>query len=314
MRSQLKTPVTIFFYRRPEHLKKVIEKVRMVRPTTLYGVSDGAKSHDPEIQKGVERSREVFRNAIDWSCHWELLERPTNLGSYLSVSSGLDWVFEKVGETIILEDDTVPDITFFQFVAELLEKYRDDGSIGAICANNYDDPKNWTGRHSYRLSRYHHSWGWGTWRRAWDVFDRKEKLLDSMDKGDWKKGLKIKRREWKYWEKCFRRTYAKKLDAWDYRWTLSLWANEMMCIIPKMNLVRNIGFDALGTHTVEKEFAGLSMHDTCSMEFPLIHPQELSSDRFLDDQVFRTHYQRLEGKRNLWQKLWARLSRGGVSR
>jgi hypothetical protein len=50
MSGQLKTPVSIFFYRRPEHLKKVMEKVRMVRPTTLFGISDGAKPHNPEIQ------------------------------------------------------------------------------------------------------------------------------------------------------------------------------------------------------------------------------------------------------------------------
>ena len=89
----------------------------------------------------------------------------------------MDWVFERVGETIVLEDDTVPDLTFFRFVEELLEKYRDDERVGAISGNNYDEPKDWPDEASYRFTRYHHSWGWGTWRRAWRAFDREERLL-----------------------------------------------------------------------------------------------------------------------------------------
>ena len=160
MSWQLQTPVSVFFYRRPDHLRQVMARVREARPTVLFAISDGPKPGQPEIAKGVEESRRVFREAIDWSCRWELLERETNLGSYLSVSRGLDWVFERVEETIVLEDDTVPDLTFFHFIAELLENYRKNPKVGAVCGNNYDDPRDWTGSASYRFTRYHHSWGW----------------------------------------------------------------------------------------------------------------------------------------------------------
>jgi len=307
MSWQLQTPVSVFFYRRPDHLRQVMATVRKAQPPVLCGVSDGPKPGNPDVQKGVEESRKVFREAIDWPCRWEVLERESNLGSYLSVSRGLDWVFERVGETIILEDDTVPDPTFFRFVAELLEKYRDDRSIGAVCGNNYDDPKDWPGKASYRLTRYHHSWGWGTWKRAWQVFDREEKLMEEvprLKKSNW---MKLSRKEWAYWERCFRRTYAKKLDAWDYRWTLSLWMHHMSCIIPRVNLVRNIGFGAQATHTVERDFAALEMHMIQPMLFPLDEPQQRSADPRLDGLVFRNHYEKLEGRRNLWQKLCDRV-------
>ena len=97
---------------------------------------------------------------------WEILERETNTGSYLSVSRGLDWVFERVEETIILEDDTVPDPSFFRFASELLEKYWDHLDIGSISGDNYDDPRDWPGPESYRFTRYHHAGGWATWARA----------------------------------------------------------------------------------------------------------------------------------------------------
>jgi len=305
----LQTPVSVFFYRRPDHLRQVMAKVREARPALLFGIADGPKTGSEEIRKGVEESRRVFREMIDWPCQWELLERPVNLGSYLSVSGGLDWVFERVGETIVLEDDTVPDLSFFRFTAELLEKYRGDPKVGAVCGNNYDDPKDWLGNASYRFTRYHHSWGWGTWKRAWQYFDREEKLLAEVPKLRKENWMKLSRAEWSYWDRCFRRTYAKKLDAWDYRWTLSLWVHGMSCIIPCGNLVRNIGFDSLGTHTLEKDFRHHPMHDPEPLAFPLIHPARLEPDPALDDRVFQRHYRVLEGRREWWEKLRDRLWR-----
>lgn len=307
MSWQLHAPVSVFFYRRPDHLQRVMAKIREIRPKVLFGVSDGPKPDNPEIQRGVAESRRVFREMVDWPCRWELLERPVNVGSYLSVSGGLDWVFERVEETIVLEDDTVPDLSFFRFTAELLEKYRDHPKVGAVCGNNYDDSKDWPDEASYRFTRYHHSWGWGTWKRAWRYFDREEKLLAEVLKLRKENWMKLSRPEWAYWERCFQRTYARKLDAWDYRWTLSLWVNYLVSIVPRVNLVQNIGFDAKATHTIEHTFAQLKMHEVRPMTFPIRTPHGESFEANLDDLVFRNHYRRLEGRRNLWQKLKDRL-------
>lgn len=307
MSGQLPTPVSVFFYRRPEHLRQVMTEIREARPAILFGVSDGPKPGDAGIQRGVEESRRVFRQAIDWPCRWELLEREANQGSYLSVSRGLDWVFERVGETIVLEDDTVPGSDFFRFTAGLLGQYRDHAEVGAICGNNYDHPADWPAPASYRFTRYHHSWGWGTWKRAWSHFDRGEQLLTEIPRIRKENWPGLSRREWRYWERCFRRTYAGQLDAWDYRWTLSLWAHRMKCIIPRVNLVRNIGFDSEATHTVEGDFASLAMHKIQPMSFPLVDPLSEKMERGLDDRVFRSHYEKLEGRRNLWEKLRDRI-------
>jgi len=39
-----------------------------------------------------------------------------NLGCKIRISSGLNWVFSKVDHAIILEDDCIPDPSFFSFV------------------------------------------------------------------------------------------------------------------------------------------------------------------------------------------------------
>jgi len=307
--AALQTPVSVFFYRRPDHLRQVMAKVREARPAILFGISDGSKPRKESIRRGVEESRKVFREMIDWPCQWELLERESNLGSYLSVSGGLDWVFDRVGETIVLEDDTVPDPSFFRFTAELLKKYREDSKVGAVCGNNYDDSRDWPGEASYRFTRYHHSWGWGTWKRAWQYFDREEKLLAEVPRIKKENWMKLSLREWAYWERCFQRTYARKLDAWDYRWTLSLWKQQMICIIPRVNLVKNIGFDAQATHTVERDFADLAMHITQEISFPLVELKRKKINTQMDELVFRNHYRKLEGRRNLWKKISDRIYR-----
>jgi hypothetical protein len=85
--------------------------------------------------------------------------------------------------------------------------------------------------------------------------------------------------------------------------------NHMTCIIPHVNLVRNIGFDQHATHTVEANFGALNMHAVSSLLFPLISPGEEDPNAMLDEKVFQKHYQVLEGRRNLCQKIRDRFRR-----
>jgi len=299
----MKAPVTVMFYRRPDHLRQVMATIREVRPELLFGVSDGPKEGNPEVFQGVLESRKVFRETIDWPCQWKLLERPTNLGVRRSVDQGLDWVFKQVEETIILEDDTVPDRAFFLFAAELLEKYRNVPKIGSINGSCHDDPADWLSADSYRFSRYHHSWGWATWRRAWQFYDRKQTLLERSKDRNWRKLQGLTQREWAYWDRNFSYAYGGRLDTWDYQWTLSLWDRQMATILPRTNLVRNIGFDSLGTNTTDSNWTQGVTQKVRPLSFPLRHPEGIEIDVTKDRNVFLRHYVKLEGRRNLWEKI-----------
>lgn len=85
----------------------------------------------------------------------------------------------------------------------------------------------------------------------------------------------------------------------------------MYFIVPRVNLVRNIGFNELATHTLERDFADLTMHRAHAMTFPLTPPTAMEPDARLNEGVFHSHYRRLEGRGNAWQKLWDRLGRWG---
>ena len=50
----------------------------------------------------------------------------------------------------------------------------------------------------------------------------------------------------------FKRTLSGEIDAWGYRWSFACLINDGLSIIPKINLVENIGFGEEATHTKKK--------------------------------------------------------------
>ncbi len=54
--------------------------------------------------------------------------------------SGLDWVFSQVESAIILEDDCLPQPSFFTFCEKMLARYSGDSRIGMVRGNNYTAP------------------------------------------------------------------------------------------------------------------------------------------------------------------------------
>src|SRR5207248_1893350 len=95
-----------------------------------------------------------------------------NLGCRKRVWSGLDWAFERTDRAIILEDDCLPDQSFFQFCEELLEKYADNPQVMHIGGTNFQqDNPTFSIAQSYYFSHIAQIWGWATWKRAWKKYD-----------------------------------------------------------------------------------------------------------------------------------------------
>ncbi|MGB3239254.1 MAG: glycosyltransferase family 2 protein, partial [Geitlerinemataceae cyanobacterium] len=116
---QLKTPVALLIFNRPDTTEKVFETIRQAKPPKLLVVADGPRSDRPgEAEKCAEARAIVDR--IDWECQVFQNYSDTNLGCRYRVASGLNWVFETVEEAIILEDDCLPHPSFFRFCEELL--------------------------------------------------------------------------------------------------------------------------------------------------------------------------------------------------
>jgi hypothetical protein len=275
----MKTAVAFLVFNRPELTERVFEVIRRMRPPKLLVVADGPRMTNPEDVERCSRVRSVFER-VDWQC--EVLKNfsNVNLGCGKRISSGLEWVFDSVEEAIIIEDDCLPHLTFFPYCESLLERYRANDRIGFIGGVNFSSGK---GKydHSYYFSRGHFIWGWASWRRAWKGYDFDMKTWPSLREGNWLAGLFSDKTVARYYTHNFNMTYEHFVDTWDYQWFFHNWTNERLEIMPKVNLVTNIGHDKRNaTHT--RFNSKISNVVTQPMEFPLLHPTKITINEGLD--------------------------------
>ncbi len=164
------TPVVLFVFNRPHTTRRVFEAIAQVRPARLLLVADGPRQDKAGEAEACQQVREIVSH-VDWPCDVSTNFAESNLGCQERVISGLDWVFSLVEEAIILEDDCLPDLSFFPFCQELLERYRGDSRIAYITGTNLVE-KYLNTDESYFFSQIGGIWGWATWRSEWQRYDR----------------------------------------------------------------------------------------------------------------------------------------------
>ncbi|WP_221056716.1 hypothetical protein [Methanoculleus chikugoensis] len=280
----LRTPVLFLVFNRLDTTKQVFEAIRRAKPPRLYVAADGPRAdHRGEGEK-VRAVRNYILSSIDWNCEVKTLFRDENLGCKRAVSSAIDWFFSHVEEGIILEDDCVPDQSFFPFCQELLERYRDDKRIMMISGDNFQFGQKCT-ENSYYFSRYPHIWGWASWERAWKLYDSEISTWPDFHKNGYLEDTLSEKRAVKYWESIFNSVYDGSINTWDYQWVFSCWIQGGLSITPNQNLISNIGFCQSSTHT--KEGSNFSNLPTGRIKFPLKHPKyiirNVAADEFTEN-------------------------------
>ena len=243
----MKTPVLFLVFNRLNMTKKVLEKIKEVKPDRFYIAADGPRDSRPDDNQKVNEVREYVMETIDWDCNVQTLFREKNLGCGKAVSGAINWFFKHETEGIILEDDCIPDVTFFSFCQELLKKYEADCRISHIGGANFQNSI-MRGQNSYYFSKLFHVWGWATWKRAWTSYDFDMSLFPNFDKNNEAKNIFSDTEFQVYWNEIYRKVYQKKIDTWDYQWVFANHVNNRLSIIPNNNLITNIGVDSDSTH------------------------------------------------------------------
>lgn len=280
------TPVLLLIFNRPEHTRQVIARLRQVRPERLFVSADGSRLERAGEAELCQATRDVI-GTIDWPCDVQTRYLETNKGCREAVQTGIDWFFSQVEEGIILEDDCLPDRSFFDFCETLLGRFRDDHSVMHIGGYN-PSPKDFNAvASSYVFSKYPLIWGWASWRRAWTQnrshFEGLEAAWQHPDSP--LHTLDLNPIANRYVMDKFIRVKTGELNTWDYAWFYTLLYAEGLAIVPKVNLVENIGFDAAATHTSAKGFSFSSTAQT--MAFPLVHPPDKRLHPQLEARIFR---------------------------
>jgi hypothetical protein len=287
----LETPVLFLIFNREDTTRQVFEAIRRQKPKYLFVAADGPRKNKEGEAEKCRRTRDII-NQVDWDCELKTLFREENLGCKKAVSSAITWFFENVEQGIILEDDCLPDPSFFPYCEELLIRYKDDDRIGHIGGDCFLSGIV-EGGLSYDFCSISHIWGWASWRRVWKNYD--------VDFPYWTEAEihKSKRKSLfkNLWEEMYFSSFIsdaikgdKGINTWDIQYQYMLRVQNQLSIYPSVNLVANIGLCAEdATHTTSKK-TGKSDVDSQAISFPLQHPPYILPNRKIDDVTCKKYF------------------------
>lgn len=295
--KNFEVPILFIVFNRLGTTRQVFEQIKKVKPKRLFVAADGPRLDRVGEKEKCEEVRKYILENIDWNCKLKTLFREKNLGCGKAVSSAITWYFQNVDEGIVLEDDCLPDLSFFNFCSELLERYRDNKKIMHIAGVQFA-PNKETGP-SYYFARLMHCWGWAGWADRWQYYDFDLKNFDERKI----KNFSLDRNVQDYWLNILRKVQNKEIDTWDYQWTLKIVEKDGFCINPSINLVSNIGCGKDSTHILDGNSRDANL-PTFEMK-KIIHPQKIEIDWEAVNYIYEHHcginFQFQEN--NFWNKI-----------
>jgi hypothetical protein len=244
-------PILVIAFNRPDHLTVLIGRLREIQPKKIYFAVDGPRKNKAGEAEKVALCRDLA-DSFDWDCQVITNFQESNLGCGLGVSTAITWFFENEERGIILEDDIIPDPSFYPFCTELLRRYELDLAVFAISGCNFVPPDQISVSNGYRFSQVPHIWGWASWRDRWAQYQ--------LDITGWRRELPA-RKLWSrsgnsipgavYWAGTFELLARKQVDTWDGQLVYMCMKNGMLTATSNTNLIENIGFNEQATHTTE---------------------------------------------------------------
>jgi len=284
--------VLFMVFNRPDTTTQVFEAIREARPRRLYVAADGPRSGRALEPERCAEARRITE-AVDWPCEVRRLYRDENLGCKRAISSAITWFFEHEEAGIILEDDCLPDPSFFPYCQMMLERYKDEPRVSMISGDDYTRGQRLT-RDSYYFTTYFPIWGWATWRRAWAKYDiTMATWPEARDSGLVRRRI-AHRGLARWFEECFEKTYQGEIDTWDFQWAFTNLREGGVALCPHGNLISNIGY--VGTHMnkapSKDSLLGLPQErfDLASVKHPSSIAAKASVDKAVHQAVMRDNY------------------------
>lgn len=281
----MKTPVVLFLFKRHETLERIFEVIRSYKPERIYLLGDGPRNI--EEKRHVEKARALALSLIDWECTVIKRFHEENVGVYSNIGEGASWVFEREKTAIFIEDDNLPEETFFNYCDELLEKYAIEEKVLWICGTNYMVDTTHISPHSYYYTRHLLPCGWASWSSKFLKYYDGELTSISKSKIEVMKSTYLDERLFHQELQTIKQTRFnflrnKKSVSWDRQMCYSVRANGLYGIAPSVNQIKNIGVDEHSIHggnSLKKEMTfRFCERETKKITFPLISPDSISMD------------------------------------
>lgn len=242
MANQPEVPLLVIAYQRVDTVSQILDAALSGGTTTVFISIDAPKIQDYSSSSNYEALIELINHYRDRFPTFATRFLPTNQGCALHVLSSIDWAFESVEELIVLEDDCIPSSDFFVYVKDGLEVMRRQPDIALICGTQHSPSE--LSQDQYYKSKYSLTWGWATTRNSW------QELRSSMINAAMNFPLGICDLDFEriYWREGSRRAYEGFVDVWDTPLVNHLRVSSKYALLPKENLVMNVGNDSAATH------------------------------------------------------------------
>lgn len=239
----MKIATLLFTYHRSYHTGQVISALKRstVQPQKLFVFQDGLKQGD---DGGQWREVNNLINSIDW-CDKEVITAEYNKGLANSIVAGINYAFREYDAVIVLEDDCVPTVNFIDFMQQCFEKYKDKKDVYSVSGYSWPITLEKREYDVYGCGRIS-SWGWGTWKDRWSIYEKDYELVSKMKKE------KRTSANLAIWGCDLEDTLVGNVrgvcNSWAVFWALNVISKEGICINPYESFIRNIGMDGTGVH------------------------------------------------------------------
>lgn len=280
-------PVLLIIFARAECAKKVLASIRTASPSQIYIAQDAPRPNRPDDVENCRLAREATLAEIDWDCEVHTLFQEKNLGAGKGCAAAIQWFFENVEEGIVLEDDDLPEPSFFPYCAEMLERYRNDTRIMHIAG--YNPLLKPVSEDSYYFSKFMHCWGFATWRRVIKQYDYSISSWPKLkDSGHMKTIFRQAFPRW-HFTKEFNMYSSRDCNNWDPQLLYLILSKNGLCINPNVNLIKNIGFGA-GATFAQNPWSYHGHRTTEPIALPLKHPDFVFANPRVDEKILKKSF------------------------
>lgn len=243
-------PIILFVFNRPEHTRKTLlalSKNKLANASILYIYCDGvALDTSQELKDKNDLVKKVIREQ-QWCKEVIFVESGINKGLANSIISGVTEIVDKYGKVIVLEDDLLTTTTFLEYMNEALNIYVNKNEVIQVSGFSFPAPKLKVDNSSYFLTLTS-TWGWATWKRAWDTID-----FECSDYEIIKKDKNLAYRfnyngSYNYKKMFLQQMESNKISSWGIRFYWNAFKKNAIVIFPDKSLILNNGWDSSGKH------------------------------------------------------------------
>lgn len=263
-------PIVFFAYNRPGHTRQALESLSkniLADQSTLFIYVDGPKeTASPETRQAIEEVQTIVKEK-QWCKEVVINISAANKGMFRSNIDGITEVVGKFGKIILMEDDNVVSPGFLQYMNDALDFYEHSPRVMHVSAFTRPDLQPEVDKLTDSTYFFYHTytWGWGTWKRAWDKFTTDALAVKKAvaAKGNIKK-LNMDGTFEFFWGLD---AVAKKQFSYNTIWHSVVFLNDGLCLYPKKSLVDNIGHDGSGTNCKPNEL--FKQNDALATKVPV---------------------------------------------